>query len=117
MNNDIAVDIISRKDTKIIERQGFILPALGVPFIAAALPAAGAAAIGIYGSYGDEITSLFNSFFSKSSNKTFKPYKNRLDILHFIYNIYYLPQYFRSLFQFGLCKQYRHLCGWSLSVW
>ena len=81
MNNDIAVDIISRKDTKIIERQGFILPALGVPFIAAALPAAGAAAIGIYGSYGDEITSLFNSFFSKSSYNTFKSYKNHLDII------------------------------------
>ena len=66
MNNDIAVDKISRKDTKIIERQGVVLPILGVPFIAAALPAAGAAALGIYGAYGDEITSLFNSFFSKS---------------------------------------------------
>ena len=48
-----------------IERQGFVLPALGVPFMAAALPAAGAAAIGIYGSYGDEIATLYNSFFSK----------------------------------------------------
>ena len=65
VDNDIAVDKISRKDTKIIERQGIILPALGVPFIAAALPAAGAAAIGIYGTYGDDIASLFNSFFSK----------------------------------------------------
>ena len=48
-----------------IERQGFVLPALGAPFIAAALPAAGAAAIGIYGAYGDEIATLFNSFLSK----------------------------------------------------
>ena len=48
-----------------IERQGFVLPALGAPFIAAALPAAGAAAVGIYGAYGDEIATLFNSFLSK----------------------------------------------------
>ena len=48
-----------------IERQGFVLPALGAPFIAAALPAAGAAAVGIYGAYGDEIATLFNSFFSE----------------------------------------------------
>ena len=38
---------------------------MGVPFIAAALPAAGAAAVGIYGAYGDELATLFNSFFSK----------------------------------------------------
>ena len=63
--NDFAVDKISRKDTNVIERQGFVLPALGAPFIAAALPAAGAAAVGIYGAYGDEIATLFNSFFSK----------------------------------------------------
>ena len=48
-----------------IERQGFVLPALGAPFIAAALSAAGAAAVGIYGAYGDEIATLFNSFLSK----------------------------------------------------
>ena len=70
MINDISVDKISRKDTKIIERQGVVLPILGVPFIAAALPAAGAAALGIYGTYGDEITSLFNSFFSKSFSQS-----------------------------------------------
>ena len=65
VNDDFAVDKISRKDTNIIERQGFVLPVLGAPFIAAALPAAGAAAIGIYGAYGDELATLFNSFFSK----------------------------------------------------
>ena len=65
VNDDFAIDKLSRKDTNVIERQGFVLPALGVPFIAAALPAAGAAAIGIYGAYGDEIATLYNSFFSK----------------------------------------------------
>ena len=65
VHDDFAVDKISRKDTNIIERQGFVLPALGAPFIAAALPAAGAAAVGIYGAYGDEIANLFNSFLSK----------------------------------------------------
>ena len=65
VNGDFAVDKISRKDTNVIERQGFVPPALGAPFIAATLSAAGAAAVGIYGAYGDEIATLFNSFFSK----------------------------------------------------
>ena len=64
-NYKLLVDKTSRKDTKIIERQGVVLPVLGAPFIAAALPAAGAAAVGIYGAYGDDIATLFNSFFSK----------------------------------------------------
>ena len=64
-NYELLVDKTSRKDTKIIERQGVVLPVLGAPFIAAALPAAGAAAVGIYGAYGDDIATLFNSFFSK----------------------------------------------------
>ena len=65
VNDDFAVDKISRKDTNVIERQGFVPPALGAPFIAATLSAAGAAAVGIYGAYGDELATLFNSFFSK----------------------------------------------------
>ena len=65
VNDDFAVDKISRKDTNVIEKQGFVPPALGAPFIAATLSAAGAAAVGIYGAYGDEIASLFNSVFSK----------------------------------------------------
>ena len=56
---------VRRKEAAINERQGVVIPVLGVPFLAAALRTTAAAAIGIYATYGDEITSLFNSIFSK----------------------------------------------------
>ena len=49
-----------------IERQGIVLPVLGVPFIASALPAAAAAAIGVYGAYPDEFEYIFNLLFGKN---------------------------------------------------
>ena len=51
-----------------IERQDGILTPLSLlfsPYIAAGLPAAGATAIAIYGSYGDELRRLYNSLFRK----------------------------------------------------
>ena len=46
------------------EKQGVAaLSFLFSPVIAAAVPAAGAAAIGAYGAYGDELRSLYNSLF------------------------------------------------------
>ena len=59
---------VSKKEVSINERQGVVIPVLGVPFLAAALPTTAAAAIGIYATYGDEIASLFNSIFSKHQN-------------------------------------------------
>ena len=51
-----------------IERQDAILTPLSLlfsPYVAAGLPAAGATAIAIYGSYGDELRRLYNSLFRK----------------------------------------------------
>ena len=46
------------------EKQGVAaLSFLFSPVVAAAVPAAGAAAIGAYGAYGDELRSLYNSLF------------------------------------------------------
>ena len=48
------------------ERQGIVgLQLLLSPYLAAGLPAAGAAAIAIYGSYGDQLRHLYNSIFRK----------------------------------------------------
>ena len=51
---------------KIEERQGIVLPVLGVPFLASALPTAAAAAIGLYGAYPDELEYIFNLLFGKN---------------------------------------------------
>ncbi len=44
-----------------IERQGIAIPQLGIPFAAATLPAAAAAAIGVYGVYQEDIHRIINS--------------------------------------------------------
>ena len=81
VDDDFALDKISQKGKNVIERQGFVLPALGAPFIAAALPAAGVAAVGIYGAYGDDIAELFNSFLSKSMLDLFCREINKLVLI------------------------------------
>ena len=48
------------------ERQGGALLPLQLllsPYVAAGIPAAGATAIAVYGSYGDDIRRLYNSLF------------------------------------------------------
>ena len=48
------------------KRQGIVgLQLLLSPYLAAGLPAAGAAAIAIYGRYGYELKWMYNYFFSK----------------------------------------------------
>ena len=66
------------------ERQGIVLPVLGAPFLAAALPAAGAAAVGIYGTYGDEIEGLVSSLLGKLFSKRLesRDFDIITDILH-----------------------------------
>ena len=55
------------------ERQGVVpLQLLFSPYLAAGLPAVGAASIAIYGSYGDEIRRLYNSIFRKLKCLMFK---------------------------------------------
>ena len=59
-------DKIRRRVPQASERQGIVgLQLLLSPYLAAGLPAAGAAAIAIYGSYGYELKWLYNSFFRK----------------------------------------------------
>ena len=48
------------------ERQDFITPIVGGPFVAAAVPAAAAAALGVYGTYQQEINDLVSSLLGKS---------------------------------------------------
>ena len=48
------------------ERQDFITPIVGGPFVAAAVPAAAAAALGVYGTYQQEINDLLSSLLGKS---------------------------------------------------
>ena len=53
------------KDTALSQaddRQAFVLPVIGAPVLAAAVPLAAAGAIGAYGAYGDTILTLLNSF-------------------------------------------------------
>ena len=86
-----------------IERQGFVLPALGAPFIAAALPAVGAAAVGIYGAYGDEIATLFNSFLSKFIFDLICTEMNILRTLMLNFPCYQISYHlFRPLFESGV---------------
>ena len=48
------------------EKQGVVaLSFLLSPVVAAVVPAAGAAAIGVYGVYGDALRRLYNSLFRK----------------------------------------------------
>ena len=47
------------------DRQAFVLPVIGAPVLAAAVPLAAAGAIGAYGAYGDTILTLLNSFLGK----------------------------------------------------
>jgi small neutral amino acid transporter SnatA (MarC family) len=54
-----------------IKRQDLLLAPLGVPFMAAALPAAAAAAIGVYGTYQEDIHRIVNSFLGKTYNILF----------------------------------------------
>ena len=58
---------LTNKASKATERQGVILPLqlLLSPYLAAGIPAVGAAAIGVYGSYGNEIRTLYNSIFGE----------------------------------------------------
>ena len=71
------------------ERQAIVLPVLGAPFLAAALPAAGAAAVGIYGTYGDEIERLVSSLLGKLYSKRLK--SSDFDIIsHNIKRIIYM---------------------------
>ncbi len=51
----------SEKSDNIRNRQGFA-PPIGIPFAAAALPAAAEASIGLYGTYQDEIHRFLDSF-------------------------------------------------------
>ena len=56
------------KDTalsKADDRQAFVLPVIGAPVLAAAVPLAAAGAIGAYGAYGDTILTLLNSVIGK----------------------------------------------------
>ena len=48
-------------ESKADDRQGIALPVVGAPFLAATVPLAAAGAIGVYGAYGDVITSFLNS--------------------------------------------------------
>ena len=50
------------------DRQALVIPVLGAPFLAASLPLAAAGAIGIYGTYGEEILTLLNSFIGNINN-------------------------------------------------
>ena len=65
-DNNRRVDRIESRITQASERQGIVpLNFLLSPVMAAAVPAAGAAAIAAYGSYGDEILRLYNSLFGE----------------------------------------------------
>ena len=55
---------VEKSDT--IERQGLVVPAVGVPFAAAALPAAAAAGIAVYGTYQEDIHRIVNSLVGKN---------------------------------------------------
>ena len=56
--------VVKNRVDQASEKQGVAaLSFLFSPVIAAAVPAAGAAAIGAYGAYGDELRSLYNSLF------------------------------------------------------
>ena len=56
-------ELINRVD-QASEKQGVVaLSFLFSPVVAAVVPAAGAAAIGVYGVYGDELRRLYNSIF------------------------------------------------------
>ena len=51
------------------DRQGFVLPVIGAPFLAATVPLAAAGAIGAYGAYGDTILNLLNSLVGKKNGQ------------------------------------------------
>ena len=55
------MDTYKKNVAKADDRQGVVLPIIGAPFLAATLPLAAAGAIGVYGAYGDVITSYLNS--------------------------------------------------------
>ena len=56
-------ELINRAD-QASEKQGVVaLSFLFSPVVAAVVPAAGAAAIGVYGVYGDALRRLYNSLF------------------------------------------------------
>ena len=57
---------------EIDKRQGSLLPVIGIPFLASALPAAAAAVIGLYGSYTEEFRYIYNLIFGKPSPKICK---------------------------------------------
>ena len=65
------------------DRQAIVLAGIGVPFLAATLPATAAGLIGIYGVYGDQIRNIYNSIFGKVYL-----YYNAIPILIFI-NIFF----------------------------
>ena len=54
---------IKNSEPEINERQGILPPLLGPPFVAAVLPAAAAASIGLYGAYMEEINYIYNLLF------------------------------------------------------
>ena len=65
MTNSRAEPKITRAESEFQEKQAVAATVLGAPFVAAALPAAAAAAIGIYGTYQEDIRQLYNSLFGK----------------------------------------------------
>ena len=48
--------------SKADDRQAIALPVVGAPFLAATVPLAAAGGLAVYGTYGDAIIALLNSF-------------------------------------------------------
>ena len=71
-STDIVPKIPLEKSDTIFEKQDVVTP-IGIPFAAAALPAAAAAAIGVYGTYQQDIHRIIDSFVGK---------KCRIDLLN-----------------------------------
>ena len=58
--------VVKNRVDQASEKQGVVaLSFLFSPVVAAVVPAAGAAAIGVYGVYGDALRRLYNSIFRK----------------------------------------------------
>ena len=60
-NRKQSSDVIESKVSKADDRQGFVLPIPGAPFLAAAGAGAAASSIAVYGAYGDVIAAFLNS--------------------------------------------------------
>ena len=85
---------ISVSNAQAQKRQDIITPIVGGPFVGAVVPAAAAAAIGVYGTYQQEINELISSLLGK-----FARLRIHINVL-----LYSLPSnafttYFNLLFQ------------------